>query len=72
MKIKLLSLFKAKSKAFVAGDKVKAFGNLGTVKRISPNGLFIEVQFPDFDSIVTFYLDGKMCQWHKRPSLVKV
>jgi hypothetical protein len=61
-----------KTGPFSPGDKVIAFGNTGTVKRISPNGLFIEVQFPEFDSIVTFHLDGKQSQWHKKPSLRKV
>lgn len=57
---------------FSAGDTVTAFGNIGTVKRISPNGMFVEVKFPEFDNIVTFYLDGKYSQWHKEPSLRKV
>ncbi len=57
---------------FAPGDKVTAFGNTGTVKRISPNGLYVEVNFPEFDSIVTFHPDGKQSQWHKKPSLRKV
>jgi hypothetical protein len=57
---------------FAPGDKVTAFGNTGTVKRISPNGLYVEVMFPEFDSIVTFHPDGKQSKWHKAPSLRKV
>lgn len=57
---------------FSPGDKVIAFGNVGEVKKISTNGLFVEVKFSDFDSIVTFYLDGKFSKWHKEPSLRKL
>lgn len=73
LKMKMLkNLFSQKSVNFEAGDKVSAFGNIGTVKRISPNGLFVEVTFPEFDSVVTFHLDGKQTSWHKLPSLRKV
>jgi hypothetical protein len=65
-------LFPKKSGEFKAGDKVTAFGNVGEIKRISANGMFLEVKFAEFDSIVTFRLDGKMSSWHKTPSLEKL
>lgn len=57
---------------FEIGEKVKAFGNRGVVKSISINKMFVNVKFDNFDSLVVFYIDGKICQWHKKPSLKKV
>jgi hypothetical protein len=57
---------------FRIGDRVRAFGNKGVVHSLSKNGMFINVKFCDFDSLVVFYTDGKICQWHKNPSLKKV
>lgn len=57
---------------FQKGDKVSAFGNTGTVKSISSNGMFVEVTFPECPSSVVFYMDGKLFQWAKEVSLVKV
>jgi hypothetical protein len=57
---------------FEIGDKVKAFGNVGTVHSFSKNGIFLYVRFKDFDSLVNFRVDGKMFGWNKKPSLKKV
>ena len=57
---------------FQVGDRVVAFGNRGNVHSLSQNGLFINVKFDDFDSIVVFNTDGKMFKWNKKPILKKV
>jgi preprotein translocase subunit YajC len=49
------------------GDKVTAFGNVGTVKSVTE--LHIIVKFDDFDSQVVFNKDGKLMSWHKKVSL---
>lgn len=58
-------------KEFQQGDIVTAFGNRGTVKSISDNGMFVIVKFDDFESTVVFNKDGRLMSWHKRPSLRK-
>jgi hypothetical protein len=51
------------------GDRVTAFGNRGTVKRISENGMFLVVGFDGTNNDMIFYRDGKMFQWNKKPVL---
>lgn len=60
------------SDSFKSGDRVTAFGNIGTVKGISPNGMFLEVNFPDAPTTMIFHLDGKLMAWHKATTLRKV
>lgn len=62
----------APSFGFSAGDKVEAFGNSGTVKSTSVNGMFLEVIFPDSPTTVVFTIDGKIHNWNISPSLRKV
>lgn len=57
---------------FEVGDKVRAFGNLGIVKSLSKNGMFLEVKFDNVDTTVVFLIDGKIAKWNKKPSLKKV
>ena len=56
---------------FAAGDRVEAYGNFGTVKKITPNG-YIEVQLEQAPGLMLFHKDGKMSQWQKRAILRKV
>lgn len=60
-----------KTEPFKVGDKVEAFGNIGTVKNISTNGMFVEVTFPDAPNTIIFTIDGKCHNWNKEPSLKK-
>lgn len=57
---------------FQVGDKVTAFGNQGVVHSISSNGMFVNVKFKDFDSLVVFNIDGRLFKWNKKPTLKKV
>lgn len=57
---------------FLVGDKVKAFGNIGIVKSISTNGMFLEVTFVEAPNTIIFTIDGKIHSWNKRASLEKV
>lgn len=57
---------------FTKGDKVQAFGNTGTVKSISVNGLFVEVAFEESPTTVIFLIDGRIHSWNNSPSLVKL
>lgn len=62
---------KKRSAAFVKGDLVKAFGNDGVVKKISDNGMFVEVAFEEAPCTVIFTIEGKVHKWNARPSLEK-
>ena len=57
---------------FSTGERVKAFGNLGTIKSLSSNGMFLEVKFDNVDQTVVFLIDGRIFSWNKKPSLKKV
>lgn len=57
---------------FVKGDKVTAFGNSGTIKSLSTNGMFVEVTFDDAPNTVIFTIDGKCHSWNKVPCLKKI
>lgn len=63
---------KKSATAFSKGDKVQAFGNTGTVKSISSNGMFLEVSFAEAETTVVFTIDGKIHNWNNVPSLVKI
>lgn len=54
---------------FQVGDKVTAFGCKGFVKKLSDNGMFVLVKFPECESLMIFNNDGKLMEWHKKPSL---
>lgn len=56
---------------FQKGDKVTAFGNIGEVKSVGPNG-YLTVKFDDFESTVVFHTDGKLMKWNKNVSLTKI
>jgi preprotein translocase subunit YajC len=64
--------FKKSSPTFQKGDKVIAFGNPGTIKNISSNGMFLEVTFDDAPNTVVFTIDGKVHSWNKLPTLKKI
>lgn len=68
----LATSFEPKTGPFQKGDKVTAFGNIGEVKAISENGMFVHVKFPEFDSLVVFNIDGKFTKWNKNVSLRKI
>lgn len=51
------------------GDRVSAFGNRGTVKKISENGMFLIVRFDNTEDDMVFYRDGKLFKWNKKPTL---
>jgi hypothetical protein len=54
-------------------DRVKSLtGNLGTVHSISSNGLFLQIKFDDWDSLMILYLDGRQQKWHKKPFIRKL
>lgn len=55
-----------------AGDRVQAFGNIGTIQRVSESGDFYVVKFDNVADLVVFYLDGRLFKWNKEPSLKKV
>lgn len=57
---------------FSVGDKVRAFGNVGVVKSLSKNGMFLEVKFDKVDTTVVFLKDGRISFWNKKPSLKKI
>jgi hypothetical protein len=58
---------------FQPNDRVKSLtGNLGTVHSISQNGIFLQIKFDDFDSLVVLYLDGRQQSWHKKPFIRKI
>jgi hypothetical protein len=57
---------------FKVGDRVRAFGNVGVVKSISTNGMFLEVIFDKVEHTVVFLIDGRIFRWNKRPVLKKV
>lgn len=63
---------KKSATAFSKGDKVQAFGNTGTVKSISSNGMFLEVSFAEAETTVVFTIEGKVHSWNNSPSLVKI
>ena len=64
---------KNSGQAFKRGDTVTAYGNIGTVKNISPNGMFVVVVFPDCkNGDLLFHPDGKAQTWHKEAVLKKV
>lgn len=65
-------VYKTGTSPFIVGDSVKAFGNTGTVKSISANGMFLEVQFPEAQATTVFTICGRVHAWNKRPSLEKV
>lgn len=54
------------------GDRVQAFGNIGTIQRVSESGDFYVVKFDNVADLVVFYLDGRLFKWNKEPSLKKV
>jgi hypothetical protein len=54
------------------GDRVKAFGNKGTIKKISENGMFLIVRFDDTNDDMIFYRDGRLFKWNKKPILRKI
>jgi hypothetical protein len=68
----LKAIHKKSSGPFSPGDAVEAFGNRGVVKRISHNGMFLEVTLEGAPSSVIFHTDGKLFSWSKTPSLRKV
>lgn len=51
------------------GDRVSAFGNRGTIKKISENGMFLIVRFDNTEDDMVFYRDGKLFKWNKKPTL---
>lgn len=53
------------------GDRVQAFGNIGTIQRVSESGDFYVVKFDNVVDLVIFYLDGRLFKWNKEPSLKK-
>lgn len=57
---------------FHVGERVRAFGNLGTVKSLSTNGMFLEVKFDKIDHTVVFLIDGRIFSWNKKPTLKKI
>lgn len=57
---------------FCVGDRVRAFGNLGVIKSLSKNGLFVEVKFDKVDITVIFLKDGRISMWNKKPTLKKI
>lgn len=57
---------------FSVGDKVRAFGNVGVIKNLSKNGMFLEVKFDKVDTTVIFLKDGRISSWNKKPSLKKI
>lgn len=56
---------------FQPGDLVTAFGCNGVVKKLSDNGMFLEVTLEGAPSTIIFDLDGKLFKWAKCPSLEK-
>jgi len=50
-------------------DRVTAFGNRGTIKKISENGMFLIVRFDGVNDDMIVYRDGKIFQWNKKPVL---
>jgi hypothetical protein len=56
---------------FKVNDKVRAFGCVGFVKTVSPNG-YLHVKFPECPDLVVFRTDGKIYGWSKVPVLKKV
>jgi hypothetical protein len=54
------------------GDRVEAFGNVGTIKRVSESGLHFIVKFDDCEDLMVFYLDGKLFKWNVNPILKKI
>lgn len=65
----ILSPKEPKTDPFQKGDKVTAYGNVGEVKSVSENGMFVVVKFPEFDSNVIFNIDGRHASWCKEVSL---
>lgn len=57
---------------FEVGDKVRAFGNIGIIKSISKNGMFLEVKFDKVETTVIFNIDGRMFTWNKNITLKKI
>lgn len=57
---------------FEVGDKVRAFGNIGIIKSISKNGMFLEVKFDKVETTIIFNIDGKMFTWNKNITLKKI
>lgn len=51
------------------GDRVTAFGNRGTIKKISENGMFLIVRFDGVNDDMIFYRDGRLFKWNKKPTL---
>lgn len=58
--------------SFKASDKVAAFGCNGVVKKISDNGMFLEVVLEGAPTTMLFQLDGKLFKWSKCSSLEKL
>lgn len=55
------------------GDKVKSvFGNIGVVHSISTNEMFAMIKFDECPDLMVVYRDGKLHQWHKKPSVWRV
>lgn len=57
---------------FSIGERVRAFGNLGTIKSLSTNGMFLEVKFDKVEHTVVFLRDGRIFGWNKKPTLKKI
>ena len=57
---------------FEVGEKVRAFGNIGIIKSISKNQMFLEVKFNNVETTVVFNRDGRIFSWNKNPTLKKV
>lgn len=58
---------------FKVGDKVKALGVVGTVKRIDSGAVYpIIIKFDDYGGLEHFTGDGKIAIWAKEPSLVLI
>lgn len=55
---------------FQVGDIVEAFGVRGVVKDVNPSeSQLIIVEFENGPSVACFFIDGRACAWHKKPSL---
>lgn len=65
------AVMEKQSSLFQKGDKVEAFGNIGEIRSVGPEGHLI-VKFEDFESTMVFNNDGKLMKWHKHVSLKKV
>lgn len=57
---------------FQVGDRVRAFGNIGVIKSISKNGMFLEVKFDKVETTIVFNIDGRIFGWNKNITLKKI